>query len=89
MKLLISLLLLLPFAASANVQCQRQAEVAETIRTLYDRGVPKERVLIVFQGNDKVNRIVRDIIHSIYRGDTDALTPSEIRQFVYDVCVSK
>lgn len=89
MKLLISLLLLLPFAVSANVQCQRQAEVAEMIRTLHDKGVPKERVLIVFQGNDKANRIVRDIIHSIYRGDTDALTPSEIRQFVYDVCISK
>lgn len=89
MKLLISLLLLLPFAVSANVQCQRQAEVAETIRTLHDRGVPKERVLVIFQGNDEANRIVRNIIHSVYRGDTDALTPSEIRQFVYDLCISK
>ncbi|AUS01906.1 hypothetical protein NVP2044O_42 [Vibrio phage 2.044.O._10N.261.51.B8] len=89
----ITLLLNLTFqphvvASTLTEDCKVRAETAKVLKMAYDKGLPKSQFLLVYQGSDEWNRSVRDIIHAIYRGDTDNVTASQLYDAVYSICLN-
>lgn len=84
MKLLLTLLLLLPGVSVASPICDVYGEMLQLIRKGYDMGAPKSRYLLQFQ-DDEYQKI-RAGIHMIYRGTTDHMTPDEVRESFIDLC---
>ena len=72
--------------ASSSPQCELGGKMMESIRKGYDKGIQKSEYIVSFPGPE--NRTIRNMIHFVYRGATDHMTPKEVREVFTDICNS-
>lgn len=75
----------LAFSGPSPEQCQDNALVSMQIRMLKDKGVPKSKVLSVFEGQK--NWVA--VVNMAYSGATDSVSPSDLYDLTYRLCMKK
>lgn len=75
--------------ATELTECQAKAEIVRTIKQEYDKGTNKGKLLLAFQGRDDLDRVIRNVIHGVYRGQFDDIPAQEMYQVTLDICKTR